>query len=92
MPAQSDAELLRLLLIGMREAFQRGDNAMEWARRTLNEGGADTQNRTLATLVAYDLQSGSYVANARQYPEDWCTHRIRWSPMVGGSARRSPSA
>lgn len=40
--------------------------------------GADTGNRTLATLVAYDLQSGSYAAYARQNPEE----RWRWTEQL----------
>ena len=65
---QSDAENLRLLLTGMRHAFARGENAMEFARAMLSaESGQG--NLPLATLVAYDLQAGSYVAGARANPD-----------------------
>ena len=62
---------LRDLLTGMRGAFARGENAMEFARRASGE----TSNSLTATLVAYDLQAGSYVANVKSDPQSnqrWC--------------------
>jgi len=60
------------LLLGMRAAYARGENVMEYARR---ESKADA-NFLAATLVAYDLQTGSYVdhVSANQESNDrWCS-------------------
>jgi SAM-dependent methyltransferase len=60
----------------MRQAYSKGGNAMEWCRdyfRTTHKT-ADGNN-LLATLVAYDLQAGSYISAARAHPENnrrWC--------------------
>ena len=62
---------LRELLTGMREAYARGDNAMAFARQTSGEA----VNSLMATLVAYDLQAGSYVAKVKSDPQSnqrWC--------------------
>lgn len=64
-------EELRPLLMGMRDAFARGENAMEYARRELGRN----DNLTAATLIAYDLQAGAYVLNALAGPastQRWC--------------------
>lgn len=68
---KSDSDRLRMLLAGMRSAYFRGENVMAYARQTLTS----TANDPVATLVAYDLQSGSYVSAARQNPGSnarWC--------------------
>jgi SAM-dependent methyltransferase len=68
---KSDTVHLRELLTGMRAAYARGENAMAHARRVLGT----TENSPVATLVAYDLQAGSYVAGVRANPdanERWC--------------------
>lgn len=65
MTTHDDTRELRQLILGMRAAFARGENAMELARRELNY---DT-NSTMATLISYDLQAGSYTANARANPQ-----------------------
>jgi len=68
---QTNAEKLGRVISGMRSAYMRGDNAMAWARANTNEIG----NTVVSTLVAYDLQAGSYVANARANPSfvnTWC--------------------
>lgn len=68
---RSDAEELRRLLFGMRDAYTRGENVMEYARR-LSDSAINT---TVSTLIAYDLQAGSYIAGARANPEAnnrWC--------------------
>ncbi len=67
----SEADL-RALLVGMRAAFAQGENAMEYARRMLGR----TENISVATLIAYDLQAGSYVRHALADPDGkrhWCT-------------------
>ena len=69
------------IIFGMREAYSKGENAMEWCReylRCANET-AD-ENDLLATLVAYDLQAGSYVSAARA---DWEKNR-RWCRQLAG--------
>lgn len=68
---RSDAEELRLLILGMRDAYMRGENAMEYARQAAGVVG----NSAVATLIAYDLQSGSYIAEAKNNPDvnaRWC--------------------
>jgi ubiquinone/menaquinone biosynthesis C-methylase UbiE/uncharacterized protein YbaR (Trm112 family) len=63
---------LRELLLGMRAAFVRGDNAMEYARQLLGR----EDNLATATLIAYDLQAGAYVRQALSDTEGkrrWCT-------------------
>ncbi|WP_222105383.1 class I SAM-dependent methyltransferase [Denitromonas ohlonensis] len=65
------AEDLRRLLVGMRSAFEQGNNAMEFARAALGK----TSNLTIATLIAYDLQAGAYVNQALSNPAEkqlWC--------------------
>ena len=65
-------EMPRELLLGMRAAYARGENVMEYARR---EAGSEV-NILAATLVAYDLQTGSYVdhVSANQESNDrWCS-------------------
>lgn len=66
-----DPARFRELIAGMRAAYDRRENAMEYARRA---GGMHT-NTLEATLIAYDLQTGNYVDRARRNPEGnqrWC--------------------
>lgn len=49
------------LIIGMREAYKNNNNAMAWARNYEE----DDKNSVLSALISYDLQSGSYVENAK---------------------------
>ncbi|CAL61306.1 putative S-adenosyl-L-methionine-dependent methyltransferase [Herminiimonas arsenicoxydans] len=68
----SDAEELRLLITGMRDVYVRGENAMEYARQT----GSAVGNSPVATLIAYDLQAGSYIAEVESNPGAnlrWCS-------------------
>lgn len=68
---KSDAQELGRLIMGMRAAYARGDNAMAWARANSTRA----ENTLVSTLVAYDLQAGSYVAGARansSYINRWC--------------------
>src|SRR5436190_20975158 len=74
-PADDTRELGQLIL-GMRAAFARGENAMEHARTELR-GSA---NSNVATLIAYDLQAGSYVANVRADPQA----NARWVAQLAG--------
>lgn len=71
---KTDADELRELVTGMRAAYARGENAMALARQ---RAGADT-NSAVATLVAYDLQAGSYVAATRAHPD----YSVRWTSQL----------
>lgn len=67
----SDAAHLRELIPGMRAALARGENMMAYARHL----SGSAVNLPVATLVAYDLQAGSYAAAARRDPpaqDRWC--------------------
>lgn len=67
---KSEKEELARLLIGMQTAFKRGENVMAWAR-----ANSSCDNTTLSTLIAYDIQSGSYVESARRdknFIDKWC--------------------
>lgn len=62
---------MRSLIIGMRAAYERGENAMAWARAHSTR----VDNLLLSTLIAYDLQAGSYVTGTRanlSYSNKWC--------------------
>lgn len=68
---KSDTTQLRELMVAMRETYARGRNAMAHARQVSDAPG----NSSLATLIAYDLQAGTYIAAARANPESnarWC--------------------
>lgn len=59
------------LITGMVSAYERGENAMAWAR---NHIGSKT-NETIISLIAYDLQAGSYVKFSEENPDyqkKWC--------------------
>lgn len=59
------------LIMGMRAAYARGENAMAWARNNTTL----TDNTIFSTLIAYDLQAGTYIDAARKNPEyinAWC--------------------
>lgn len=63
------------LIRGMRKSFARGENVMAFAREALEAEGLAKRNQRLATLIAYDLQAGTYVEGARANPEEkyrWC--------------------
>jgi hypothetical protein len=69
---KSEEYTLRTSIEGMVAAYSRGENVMAWAR---NNTAYDGVNDVVSTLVAYDLQAGSYVANARANPkfrDRWC--------------------
>jgi len=61
----TDATELGRLMLGMRAAYRRGENAMAYTRKAANGLG----NSPVSTLIAYDLQAGTYVAAARADPE-----------------------
>ena len=68
---KSDKEELGRLIMGMKAAYACGENAMAWARAN----SAFTDNTIVSTLIAYDLQAGTYVEGARSNPayiNSWC--------------------
>lgn len=68
---KSDMQELGDLIVGMRAAYARGENAMAWAR----DNSTRADNALVSTLIAYDLQAGSYVAGALanpKYANSWC--------------------
>jgi len=67
---RTDATELGRLIPGMRAAYANGQNVMEYARQTESVLG----NSPIATLIAYDLQAGSYISGVRANPEA----RVRW--------------
>lgn len=67
---KSDKDQIRSLILGMREVYARGENAMAWARENITS----EQNLLANTLIAYDLQAGSYRNVAIKNPKyfnDW---------------------
>ena len=69
---QSDLTKLGHLMLGMRSAYEKGENVMEFARR--NTGAIE--NSQIATMIAYDLQAGSYILGALENPQgriQWCS-------------------
>lgn len=62
---------LTALIMGMRAAYLQGGNAMKYARE---HSGIDL-NSDVGTLVAYDLQAGSYTRDVIKNPKNielWC--------------------
>jgi SAM-dependent methyltransferase len=67
----AETEQLNQLIVGMRDAYAAGKNVMSFARST----SGTTRNETIATLIAYDLQTGTYNASVRKAPagnRQWC--------------------
>jgi len=67
---KDDAKNIQILIQGMRNAYSKGENAMEYARKMLVNG----KNEVIATLISYDLQSGSYISAVKSNPdfhENW---------------------
>jgi len=67
----TDVTELGRLVLGMRAASARGENVMEYARQSENALG----NTHISTLIAYDLQAGTYIEGARanlEGRERWC--------------------
>ncbi|AUZ85998.1 hypothetical protein CDW43_05430 [Methylophaga nitratireducenticrescens] len=69
--SQRDITAMGKMIRGMRAAYANGENAMEYARNFINR----SENLTISTLIAYDLQAGNYVDHARSHTEErakWC--------------------
>lgn len=64
------------IILGMQAAYSKGENAMEWCREYFHRANETVEgNDLLATLVAYDLQAGSYVSAVRadrEKNQSWC--------------------
>lgn len=75
-PFGSDVTELGRLMLGMRAAYAKGRNAMEYARQASSALG----NSPIATLIAYDLQAGTYIAGAKADP----AARARWCDQLAG--------
>jgi len=75
MSMKIDKKELGHVIIGMRAAYARGENAMAWAR--INSTHDDTVVRA---LIAYDLQAGTYIENARNNP----AYINSWSAQLAG--------
>lgn len=71
---RTDVGELGRLMLGMRAAYARGENAMGYARQTESALG----NSPISTLIAYDLQAGTYIARARAHPDI----RVRWCSQL----------
>ena len=89
---KTDVYQFQALIMGMRQAYARGDNAMAYARSQLVDTAERLDgNLVAATLIAYDLQAGSYTEYARANPEDkekWCaqlSEQIRTVLPKGGT-------
>ena len=89
---KTDVYQFQALIVGMRQAYARGDNAMAYARGQLVDTAEGLDgNLVAATLIAYDLQTGSYTEYARTNPEDkekWCAQlsaQIRTVLPQGGT-------
>jgi SAM-dependent methyltransferase len=82
----NDVTELGQLIVGMKAAYARGENVMEYARQAA--GGAG--NSSLATLIAYDLQAGTYIAYAKKDPDarsKWCAQLAHiLDPLITGDA------
>jgi ubiquinone/menaquinone biosynthesis C-methylase UbiE len=65
---------LKELIIGMKQAYSEGKNAMDFARNVLNKYSV-SNNHKMAILIAYDLQAGTYIEIARKnydFTKSWC--------------------
>ena len=64
------------IILGMQAAYSKGENAMEWCREYFHRANETVEgNDLIATLVAYDLQAGSYVSAVRadrEKNQSWC--------------------
>ena len=67
MENNNPSENLSELIIGMRDAYKKGGNAMEFARSFLANKNADNEkNHRFSTMISYDLQAGTYVKGLKK--------------------------
>ena len=68
------------LIIGMRNEYKKGENAMEYARSYLASiNKNDARNNRFSTMIAYDLQAGTYIKwleNNSEFKNDY------WGPQL----------
>jgi len=62
---KSDKKEIGRLIAGMKSAYARNENVMAWAR----DNSAGTDNTIVSSLIAYDLQAGTYVEKTQANPE-----------------------
>jgi ubiquinone/menaquinone biosynthesis C-methylase UbiE len=79
MEMNSDTNQIKSLILGMKEAFFRGENAMAWARKNVTS----QENILTSTLIAYDLQAGSYRDIATKNPK----YFREWSSQLANLIR-----
>jgi SAM-dependent methyltransferase len=72
---KTEIEALGHVITGMRAAYARGENVMAWAR-----ANSTLDDKIVSTLIAYDLQAGTYVENARNNP----VYIHSWSVQLAG--------
>lgn len=76
------AENLSNLIIGMRETFQKGGNAMEFARSFLSKKNANNDaNHRFSTMISYDLQAGTYVKGLKENSQ---FKETKFGPQLAG--------
>ena len=77
-----DDHLLGELIVEMRKAYKRGENAMEYARTFLKSHNQNSSRNTIfSTMISYDLQAGTYVKglkNNSQFKE------TKFGPQLAG--------
>ena len=56
-----DKKTLAFLISGMKKEYNKGKNVMAWARKH-----SSVNDLTEITLIAYDLQAGTYVNFAKK--------------------------
>lgn len=76
---KTESHQLHGLVSELRATYARGENVMARAREL---AGSD-ENSLAATLIAYDLQAGSYVASAKVRPD----YTTRWCDQMAGLIR-----
>jgi len=67
---------IKKLLIGMRNAYLRGENMMQWARMN----SFYRSNDPFVAMISYDYQSGNYVSRANKFPD----YNRTWGEQLAG--------
>lgn len=90
MKNEHDIGYVKSLIVGMRQAYAKGENVMAFARKMLAGADGVGGNEVIATLIAYDLQAGTYVQHARQnskFNREWCLQLAGiLSPIAGNGS------
>lgn len=67
MNSQSEYDKIYYLLERVKNAYENGENAMALARRLMD----GNENDKVATLLSYDMQSGSYINAVKAQRKTW---------------------